>query len=67
VKKDEKKIQSSVVEEAATPNMRQFSSQEEAERFNMIENLQKPDMEKFRLFCKMIKLGKMLTAARTVK
>jgi hypothetical protein len=67
VKKDEKNIKSSLAEEPATPYMRNFSSQEEAERFNMIENIKKPDMEKFRLFCRMVRIGKMLASANVHK
>lgn len=44
-----------MVEEPVTPYMRTFSSQEEAERFNMIENVEKSDMEKFKLFCEMLR------------
>jgi hypothetical protein len=54
-------------EEPASPYMRTFSSQEEAERFNMIENVEKSDMEKFRLFCRMMRIGKMLASAKIVK
>lgn len=56
-----------MAEEPATPYMRTFSSQEEAERFNMIENVEKSDMEKFRLYCRMMRIGKMLASARIVK
>ena len=57
----------SIVEESKTPYKRTFSSQEEAERFNMIENLEKTDMEKFRLFCRLMRIGKMLSTAKIVK
>ena len=57
----------SKVEEPAAPYMRTFSSQEEAERFNMIENINKSDMEKFQLFCRMMRIGKMLASAKIVK
>lgn len=49
------------------PYSRTFSSQEEAEKFNMIENLKKSDMEKFQIFCRMIRIGKMLSSAKIVK
>jgi hypothetical protein len=57
----------SIVEEPASPYMRKFASQEEAERFNMIENIEKSDMEKFRLFCRMMRIGKMLASAKIIK
>lgn len=47
--------------------MKVFSSQEEAERYNMIENINKTDMEKFQLFCRMMRIGKMLSSAKIVK
>lgn len=47
--------------------MRTFSSLEEAERFNMIETLNKTDMEKFQLFCRMMRIGKMLSSAKIIK
>ena len=56
-----------MVEEPTTPYMKTFSSQEEAERYNMIENIEKSDMEKFRLFCRMMRIGKMLSSAKIVK
>jgi len=58
---------SSIAEEPASPFIKTFSSQEEAERYNMIENLEKTDMEKFRLFCRMMRIGKMLSSAKIVK
>jgi len=56
-----------MVEEPASPYMKTFSSQEEAERYNMIENLNKTDMERFRLLCRMMRIGKMLSSAKIVK
>jgi len=44
-----------------------FTTQEEAERFNMIEVLKKSDMEKFHLFCRMMRIGKMLSSAKVIK
>ncbi|HQV56168.1 MAG TPA: hypothetical protein PLX17_11660 [Chitinophagaceae bacterium] len=67
MKRQEENKKDSIVEESKTPYMRTFSSQEEAERFNMIENLEKTDMEKFRLFCRMMRIGKMLSTAKLVK
>ena len=57
----------SKVEEPVTPYMRRFSSQEEADKFNMIQNIELSDMEKFRLFCRMMRIGKMLASAKIVK
>lgn len=67
MKMDDENKKVSMVEEPATPYMKTFSSQEEAERYNMIENLEKTDMEKFRLFCRMMRIGKMLSSAKIVK
>ncbi|MEP6701244.1 MAG: hypothetical protein ABJA85_08005 [Bacteroidota bacterium] len=47
--------------------MKTFSSQEEAERYNMIEDVEKTDIEKFQLFCRMMRIGKMLSSANVVK
>jgi hypothetical protein len=63
MKMEEDKILS-IAEEPAAPYMRKFSSQEEAERFNMIENLQKTDMEKFRSFCNMLRMEKIYKRAK---
>lgn len=49
------------------PNMKTFSSQEEAERYNMIQNINLSDMEKFKSFCRMMRIGKMLSSAKIVK
>lgn len=67
MKGEEKYNNASKVEEPASPYMKTFSSQAEAERYNMIENLEKSDMEKFRLFCRMMRIGKMLSSAKIVK
>ncbi len=67
MKEADKDHKQSIVEEPASPYMRTFSSQEEAEKFNMIENLQKTDMEKFQLFCRMMRIGRMLSSAKIVK
>lgn len=67
MKKEEKNIKVSLIEESVSPYVRRFSSQEEAEKFNMIENLGKTDMEKFQLFCRMMRIGKMLSSAKIVK
>jgi len=67
MKKDKENKKHLMVEEPTTPYMKTFSSQEEAERYNMIENIEKSDMEKFRLFCRMMRIGKMLSSAKIVK
>lgn len=54
----------SIVENTVTPYVKTFSSQEEAERYNMIENLEKSDMEKFRLFCHMLRMQKIYRRAK---
>jgi hypothetical protein len=67
VKKDSNNEKINIVREPHTPCVRTFSSQDEAERFNMIENVEMSDMEKFRLFCRMMRIGKMLASAKIVK
>jgi hypothetical protein len=67
MKEADKNIEISIVKESVSPYMKTFSSQEEAERYNMIENLEKTDMEKFRLFCRMMRIGKMLSTTKIVK
>ena len=67
MKRQEENKKDSIVEESKTPYMRTFSSQEEAERFNMIENLEKTDMEKFRLFCRLMRIGKIKKKKKIVK
>jgi hypothetical protein len=66
-KYEENKIVSMAKEDPYHGNMRTFSSQEEAERYNMIETLNKTDMEKFQLFCRMMRIGKMLSSAKIIK
>lgn len=56
-----------MVQETEKPFMKTFSSQEEAERYNMIQILNKTDMEKFHLFCRMMRIGKMLSSANIIK
>jgi len=46
------------------PFIKTFSSQEEAELYNLKESLAKSDMEKFHLFCRMMRIGKMLSSAK---
>ena len=66
-KYEENKIVSMAKEDPHPGGMRTFSSQEEAERYNMIETLNKTDMEKFQLFCRMMRIGKMLSSAKIIK
>lgn len=44
--------------------MRTFSSQEEAELFRLKKDMERSDMEKFHMFCRMIRIGKMLSPAK---
>lgn len=55
------------VAEDNTPYMKKFSSQAEAEEYNMIEALSMTDMQKFQMFCRMMRIGKMLSSAKIVK
>jgi hypothetical protein len=66
-KYEENKIVSMAKEDPLPGGMRTFPSQEEAERYNMIETLNKTDMEKFQLFCRMMRIGKMLSSAKIIK
>lgn len=56
-----------MAEEPEAPYIKRFSSREEAERYNMIQNVELSDIEKFRLFCRMMRIGKMLSSAKIVK
>ena len=51
-------------EKAEQPFMKTFSSQEEAELFRLKRDIERSDMEKFQMFCRMIRIGKMLSAAK---
>ena len=64
MKETDKNKKSSIAEEPASPYIKTFSSQEEAEKYNMIENLKKTDMEKFQSFCEMLKLQKLYSRAK---
>ena len=44
--------------------MKSFSSQEEAEQYNLRKRLQKTDMERLQMLCRMIRIGKMLSEAK---
>jgi hypothetical protein len=54
----------SKVEEDSPPFMKTFSSQQEAELYNLTQNINKSDMEKFKMFCRMMRIGKMLSSAK---
>ena len=56
-----------MAKEPTVPYMKTFASQEEAERYNMIQDIEKTDMEKFHSFCRMIRIGRMLSRAKIVK
>lgn len=49
-------------QKAKEPFIRTFSSQEEAELFLLKKNMERSDMDKFRMFCRMIRIGKMLAS-----
>ncbi|TXJ27305.1 MAG: hypothetical protein E6Q24_10335 [Chitinophagaceae bacterium] len=44
--------------------MKTFSSQEEAELYHLRRSMDRSDMEKFHLFCRMLRIGKMLSSAK---
>jgi hypothetical protein len=44
--------------------MKTFASKEDGDRYNMIIDIEKSDMEKFRLFCRMLRIGRMLASAK---
>jgi hypothetical protein len=54
----------SEVGEDNPPFMKTFSSQQEAELYNLTQNINKSDMEKFKMFCRMMRIGKMLSSAK---
>ena len=60
----DKNIDVSRVEEPAAPYMKTFSSQEEAERYNMIQDLEKSDIEKFQSFCSMLRMQRIYRRAK---
>lgn len=66
MKKDEQKDPIFRVEEDE-PFMMTFSSQDEAELYRLKKDINRSDMEKFRLFCRMIRIGKMLSSAKIIK
>lgn len=64
MKSADKKTTESRAEEPVTPYMKTFSSQEEAERYNMIKDLEKTDMEKFQSFCSMLRMQQIYRRAK---
>jgi hypothetical protein len=67
MKESEQDIKPTQVAEDSTPYMRSFSSQAEAEEYNMKEALSMTDMQKFQMFCRMMRIGKMLASAKIIK
>jgi hypothetical protein len=63
VKKYKENTKIQLVQEDLHP-IKTFSSQEEAERYNMIQNIERGDMEKFHLFCSMLSLQKLYRNAK---
>ena len=47
--------------------MRTFSSQEEAETYQLKKDLERTDMERFRMLCRMMRIGRMLTPSNPYK
>ena len=43
-----------------------YSSREELEKARLIEAMSMSDMDKFRMFCKMMRIGKMLSSAKII-
>lgn len=66
MKKDDQKYPVSRVEEDE-PFMMTFSSQDEAGLYQLKKDMNRSDMEKFRLFCRMFRVGKMLSSAKIIK
>jgi hypothetical protein len=66
MKKYGKNGQISKVEEEE-PFMITFTSQEEADLYRLRKDMNRSDMEKFRLFCRMMRIGKMLSSAKIIK
>lgn len=66
MEKYEENKKNSTVQEPEEPFMRTFSSQEEAELFRLKRDMNRSDMDKFHLFCRMIRIGKMLSSAKII-
>lgn len=58
----EQQKSANVVTEPCSTFVKTFSSQEEAERYQMQQNLAMNDMEKFQKFCRLMRIGKMLSS-----
>lgn len=54
-----------VEEESFATFMQSFSSQEEAELHRLQKNIAMSDMEKFQKFCRLMRIGKMLSPDNT--
>lgn len=66
MKKDEQK-ESISRPEGKEPFIMHFSSQEEAESYQLKKDMSRSDMEKFKLYCRMMRIGKMLSSAKILK
>ena len=54
----------SKMQERRQPFMMTFSSREEAELYHLKRDMERSDMEKFQMFCRMVRIGKMLSSAK---
>ena len=52
--------------EETEPFIKTFSSQEEGELYNLKKDIEKSDMEKFQMFCRMMRIGKMLSSDKII-
>lgn len=60
----EKKHIDSILEEPQGQYLKIFSSQEEAEQFNILRNVEMSDMDKFKLFCNMLRMERIYKKAK---
>jgi len=60
----DKKNKESILEEPQSPYLKTFSSQEEAERFNIMRNVEMSDMDKFKSFCDMLRMERIYKNAK---
>jgi hypothetical protein len=65
IKHNNEKEVVNVVEASSATYMKSFSSQEEFERYRLQKNISMSDMEKFRKFCRLMRIGKMLSPTNT--
>jgi hypothetical protein len=67
VKKEEKDSKIPMAQEPVVPydvKMKSFSSQEEAEHYNMVQNIEMSDMQKFESFCRMLRMQQIFNRAK---